>query len=110
MQWIALLALLLLVEVCAAGDIDADRLRIAPRDGDAFTTCAYPMVDRLADGRLLCVYSTWRDNDRSHTKVVGVFSDDHGRSWGDPVTLIDSHPHLDYDPAIIVMDDVTRPD
>ena len=43
---------------------------------------AYPTLDRLADGRLLCVYSAI---------TVAVRSDDSGRSWSKPYDIPMGH-------------------
>lgn len=64
----------------------------------------YPSIAKLPDGRLLCAYTaTTKTEDSRHARIVGRISHDHGKSWGEPVTLIDSHPHRDYDAAINVM-------
>jgi predicted neuraminidase len=75
--------------------------RIAPGRGDY--QAAYPCIERLSDGRLLCVYAAYADSKCEHVVIKGVFSTDNGKSWGEAVTLINTHPHLDYDPAIVVM-------
>lgn len=77
--------------------------RIAP--SQAGHEAAYPSIARLSDGRLLCVYSTWDGPNRPRVVIEGRYSLDDGKNWGEPFTLIDSHPHLDYDPAIVVMGD-----
>lgn len=65
---------------------------------------AYPTLDRLADGRLLCVYSAIDDKATGCKAIIrGTFSTDHGKTWGKPIALIDSRPDLDYDPNIIVV-------
>ncbi len=72
---------------------------------DSFRTSAYPCVDRLADGRLLCVFSAMGEASGNKMVVAGCFSEDHGRTWGKPRILIDTPDHFDYDPAIIVAGD-----
>lgn len=65
---------------------------------------AYPTLDRLADGRLLCVYSAIDDRTTGGKAVIlGTFSADHGKTWGKPIVLVDSRPDLDYDPSIVVI-------
>jgi len=69
-----------------------------------FKTSEYPTVDRLADGRLFCVFSAIDEKATGgKAVVVGTFSEDHGRTWSSPIVLIDSRPELDYDPNIIVI-------
>ena len=60
----------------------------------------YPDIDRLADGRLMCVYCASLE---SKQVIMISDSEDHGRTWRKPVTLIDSRPGIDYDPKIIVI-------
>ncbi|MCC6239283.1 MAG: exo-alpha-sialidase, partial [Phycisphaerales bacterium] len=74
---------------------------IAPSPGDY--QAAYPCLARLSDGRLLCVYSAYADAKGDRVVVKGIFSSDQGKSWSEPVTLIDTYPELDCDPAIVVM-------
>ncbi len=89
-----------LVQAADRGDIE----RITIASSAMYRTSAYPSVARLADDRLLCVFSA---TDARHTEgkavVVGMFSHDHGATWDKPIMLIDSRPHLDYDPNIIVV-------
>ena len=69
-----------------------------------YTTSAYLTLDRLADGRLLCVYSAIDDRaTRGKAIIVATFSEDNGETWSKPIVLIDSRPDLDYDPNIIVI-------
>ncbi len=65
---------------------------------------AYPTIVRLADDRLLCVYSAYNNqaNKPLNVSVVGIFSEDNGKTWTDATELIDASPHLSYDPNIIV--------
>lgn len=78
--------------------------RIAPNQGDY--QAAYPCIARLSDGRLLCVYAAYANEQCDHVVIKGTYSKDNGQSWEAPVTLIDTYPHLDYDPSIVVMGDV----
>lgn len=70
---------------------------------DQYAVSAYPTVTRLDDGRLLCVFSAMGEKTAHKAVIAGAFSQDHGRTWGRPVVLIDSKPDLDYDPNIIVI-------
>jgi hypothetical protein len=46
---------------------------------------AYPTLDRMADGRLLCVYSAIDDKATGGKAIIrGTFSTDHGKTWGTP--------------------------
>jgi hypothetical protein len=67
------------------------------------TQSNYPSIARLADDRLLCVYTVVTHSPSGiRATIEGKFSQDHGRSWGDPIVLIDSSPDLDYDASIVV--------
>lgn len=84
-------------------DLQVDTVRIAPGRGSY--QAAYACNARLSDGRLLCVYSAYDGADCLHVVIEGKYSTDNGKSWGEPFTLIDSHPHVDYDSSILVMGD-----
>ncbi|GMV97200.1 MAG: hypothetical protein AMXMBFR83_15590 [Phycisphaerae bacterium] len=93
----------LIVAALAAAPADGPALeRIVVCSAERYRVSAYPCVDRLDDGRLICVFSA---NDRStggKMVVAGCFSDDHGKSWSPPRVLIDSKGEHDYDPNVIV--------
>ena len=59
----------------------------------------YPCLARLDDGRLMVV---WSANAGKGNHIVGAFSSDHGRTWSEPVTLIQTPDGRDYDPSIVV--------
>ncbi len=67
---------------------------------------AYPTVDRLGDGRLICVYSVQDEKaTRNKAVVMGTFSTDNGRTWNEPTVLIDSPNEPDWDPHTMVIGD-----
>ena len=78
-----------------------ERMTVASTDHFAYS--AFPTVDRLADGRLLCVFSVREKPDENQFKIAGSFSKDHGKTWSKPTVLIDSPRELDYDPNLIVI-------
>ena len=59
----------------------------------------YPCLARLADGRLMIV---WSANAGKGNKVVGAVSTAAGRAWSEPVTLIQTPGGRDYDPSLVV--------
>jgi predicted neuraminidase len=61
---------------------------------------AYPVIARTAGGQLLTVW-TMIEAGQQDGKVVGALSRD-GRSWSEPVTLIDIPGKLDADPNIVI--------
>jgi sialidase-1 len=65
----------------------------------------YPVVARTGAGNLFTVWSmeTQQQSPPSHhIVIVGAFSQDGGRSWGEPATLIATPEMGDYDPNIVV--------
>ena len=75
---------------------------IMAADGGRFARNAYPTIAALPDGRL---FLTWSAYDATKPRVVGAFSNDGGKSWGTPETLIDTPGLGDHDPNIIVTND-----
>ncbi len=62
---------------------------------------AYPVIARTAGGQLLTVW-TMMDAEKRDGRIVGAFSRDGGRTWSEPVTLIDIPGKMDADPSIII--------
>ena len=72
---------------------------------------AFPDATRLADGRILAVFydgyghvSIPRENCPSGGRISGVYSDDEGKTWGEPVVLYDG-PKDDRDPHVTELRD-----
>ena len=74
-----------------------ERQIIAPCEKEA-RKC-YPCMARLGDDRLMVVWSSCEGN---RCRIVGGFSDDHGRTWSTPIPLIHTPSGRDYDPSILV--------
>jgi hypothetical protein len=75
---------------------------------DAEFGFAYPSIARLANDRLLCVFSKTSSDKKTgenRAVIVATFSEDHGRTWTSPKTILESAPQLDYDPNITVIGD-----
>ena len=70
-------------------------------DGGAFYTNAYPVVDRLASGKLLTVWTVFA-KDNLDARIVGALSSNGGRTWSTPRTLIDIAGMLDADASLVV--------
>lgn len=67
-----------------------------------FVKSAYPVINRLESGRLVCVFSVISDSKSMKMKIVSITSDDGGSTWSKPQTLF-NHPNGDeYDPNLIV--------
>jgi len=90
------------VEVISNGQQET-QVQLAPLNGNS--SCAYANIALLADGRLLCVYSTWENPSRDRVVIMGIVSSDNGKTWNEPITLIDESPDLSYDPNITVIGD-----
>jgi sialidase-1 len=103
---IVLLTVCLMVLATAPLVADTPLEKVVISSNDEYSRSNYPSIARLADGRLLCVYTVGTDSiDGANAVVAAKFSDDHGRSWGKPVILIDSNPELNFDASIIVVGD-----
>jgi sialidase-1 len=103
-----LLAFMIACLTAAAGPLAAQMppKKVVISSNGEYPRSNYPSIARLADGRLLCVYTAGTDSATGSTAVIAAkFSDDHGRSWGKPVILIDSNPELNFDASIIVVGD-----
>lgn len=59
----------------------------------------YPCIATLSDGRMLAVWCNW-PSEGCH--IVGAFSEDSGKTWGEPSVLIQTPTGRDYDPSILV--------
>jgi len=98
----ALASAILIVFSCAhAAESAFERFTLSSID--QYRIAAYPTIARLADERLLCTFSAIDKKTGDKAIIVGTFSENHGRSWGKPLVLIDSPGELDYDPNIIVI-------
>lgn len=67
-----------------------------------FVKSAYPVINRLKNGRLICVYSGITDAKSMKMDIAFSTSDDNGLTWSKPEILF-NHPNSDeYDPNLIV--------
>jgi predicted neuraminidase len=62
---------------------------------------AYPVTSRTSTGN---IFVAWSLSGPGNTdgKIVGAISRDNGRTWSDPVTVIDVPKEFDGDPCIII--------
>ena len=70
-------------------------------DGAAYFVNAYPVVARLASGKLLVVWAATAKGDKA-ARVVAAISTDGARGWSGPQTLIQTAGMSDLDPNIVV--------
>lgn len=63
-----------------------------------------PVIDRLANGRLVCVFAATKDLDAKKEKydILVSHSDDQGLTWSEPVKLFNHADANDLDPNLIV--------
>ena len=74
---------------------------VAASNPQQFVENAYPVIARLATGRLVCVFAGVTDKP-AKMKIVSSISDDAGKSWSKPVLVFD-HPNTeDADPNLVV--------
>jgi hypothetical protein len=77
---------------------------VARSESAGFFVNAYPVIDRLRSGRLVCVFSVRSDQPRK-LKIAVETSDDGGKSWTAPRVIFD-HAHAeDADPNLLVDED-----
>jgi len=62
---------------------------------------AYPVTSRTSTGNLFIAWSV-SGTGNPDGKIVGATSRDNGRTWSDPVTVIDVPKEFDGDPSIII--------
>lgn len=80
------------------------------RDGGSGGYEAFPDICRLPDGRLFCVIYAGYDHVslpsekwKNGGKIIGIYSDNEGRTWSEPVLVYDG-PYDDRDPSVTVID------
>lgn len=75
---------------------------ISSHNTTGFIKSAYPVINRLKNGRLVSVFSGIEDAKSMKMNIVSIISDDDGLTWSKP-QIIFSHPNADeYDPNLIV--------
>lgn len=67
-----------------------------------FITSAYPVIDRLQDGRLVCIFACADTVKPPKYKIAVSLSDDNGLTWSKPQIVFDHPKSLDADPNLLV--------
>ncbi len=69
-----------------------------------FIKSGTPVIDRLASGRLVCVFAMTKDIDRKKEKydIMSGYSDDNGVTWSEPRVLFNHADANDLDPNLVV--------
>jgi predicted neuraminidase len=75
---------------------------VAASDPRQYVVNAYPVIDRLATGRLLCVFSVETADKPPKMKIAFSTSDDNAKSWSKPHLLYDHANAEDADPNLLV--------
>lgn len=71
-----------------------------------FVTSAYPDIDRLANGRLICIFACIDSTKSIRMKIAVSISDDNGISWSKPKIIFDhTNALFDADPNLLVAGD-----
>lgn len=90
----------LLIASCSAFAASFETGIVAASDGGAHLTNAYPVVVRIAGGRLVTAFSVLpKDNPDGY--IAASISDDGGKSWSTPVKALDIPGKLDADPSLL---------
>ncbi|NUQ65764.1 MAG: exo-alpha-sialidase [Pirellulales bacterium] len=82
---------------CLSAEPSFERSVIASHE-DIPSNC-YPCLARLENGRLMIV---WSGSGKEGSHIVGAFSEDHGKTWSQPIVLIKTPSGRDYDPSLVV--------
>jgi Neuraminidase (sialidase) len=75
---------------------------LAATDPQQYAVNAYPVIDRLASGRLLCIFSVQSAEKPAKLKIAASISDDNGRTWSKPQLVFDHSNAEDADPNLLV--------
>jgi Neuraminidase (sialidase) len=67
-----------------------------------FVTSAYPVINRLSNGRLVCIFACTDTVKSSKLKIAVCVSDDNGLTWSKPEIIFDHPKAIDADPNLLV--------
>jgi len=67
-----------------------------------FVTSAYPVIDRLVNGRLVCIFACTDTVKPSKLNIAVSVSDDNGLTWSKPEIIFDHPDANDADPNLLV--------
>lgn len=67
-----------------------------------FVTSAYPVIDRLVNGRLVCIFACTDTVRPSKLNIAVSVSDDKGVTWSKPEIIFDHPDANDADPNLLV--------
>ena len=75
---------------------------VAQSNPQQYVTNAYPVIARLASGRLLCIFSVSGTEKPAKLKIASSISDDNGKTWSSPAIVFDHPGDEDADPNLLV--------
>ena len=75
---------------------------ISTSDESGFILSAYPVIDRMANGRLVCIFAVKANNKPSKLKIAVSISDNNGKTWSAPQIIFDHPDKSDADPNLLV--------
>lgn len=75
---------------------------VARSDTQHFVMNAYPVIERLPSGRLVCIFSVETAAKPAKMKIAANVSDDNGKTWSEPVVVFDHQKAEDADPNFVV--------
>lgn len=75
---------------------------ISGPDDSVFALSAYPVIDRMKDGRLVCIFAVRTDAEHPKLKNAVSISDDNGKTWSVPQVIFDHEGKDDADPNLLV--------
>jgi Neuraminidase (sialidase) len=75
---------------------------VARSDPQQFVMNAYPVIDRLSSGRLVCIFAVETAARPAKMKIMADVSDDNGKTWSQPVVVFDHPKTEDADPSLLV--------
>lgn len=67
-----------------------------------FLTSAYPVIDRVSSGRLVCIFACADTTKPTKYKIATSISDDNGITWSKPQIIFDHPKSIDADPNFLV--------
>src|SRR5262249_40587503 len=100
--WLALATMLLATLSAMAQQPFFELGTVARSEPQQYVVNAYPVVDRLGSGRLVCIFSVATAQKPMKLKIAVSVSDDNGKTWSNPQIVFDHTNAEDADPNLLV--------
>jgi Neuraminidase (sialidase) len=101
-NWCAIVLAVVLSGAASAQQPSFETGIVARSNPQQYVTNAYPVIARLASGRLLCVFSVAGSEKPTKLKIASSISDDNGKTWSNPEVVFDHPNGEDADPNLLV--------